>query len=441
MIHLIFPQAKHKQRHSLAARADLLFNYLLNKKRTVPAKLLSGDPEIATQLIRTCDYAEPYTSLALSFTEKLSESKCRKIIGEYEDVAFAGIEKNEICRVWVLHEDHERTELHCVVVNIHLPSGNSWKHFYCGSDANLFKNWQELTNIKHEFSSPDEPARNQIKAPPLKDQDRSDDQELLMKIDEKVISGIFGGKLTNQVEIVSFINSLGFTAWGTKKQVSIRKPGHEQERPLRLTGDKYRRDFQSATYFSANASKKKKLRRDADRLKEIERELQVGLLIRRNRMRGRFSEKSTNIKGKEQQNEPRRNQRIVAPSDQKLGKPNHRKRGEPSKDDGRFERDYRRDLVARGQSLKRKLINLGLRILNGGLRKDQKTMVFPEGKPRLLQIRTRRHAMRLFPNKSRHVPAQVETQRRDIEPKQNNESHRRRPDERKDRLLPGELDI
>lgn len=378
MLFTIFSQRRHKKRNSINVRVDLLVFYLLSKEREVPAQLLFGSPDIFARIVKSCGYAEPFTSLVLSFTERLSIEQCRQIIRDYEAVAYAGIDQRDICRIWVLHQDHGRTELHCVVANVHLSTKKSWKHYFHKSDKKLFHNWQELTNLKYGYTSPDEPAREQLKVPPSKQDLSVDEEELIEKIDHKVIEGVTSGDLTTQLEVVDFIKGLGYKAWGTKKHVSVRKPGFEKERPLRLTGAKYRGDFQSAAYFSARSAKRQAKPRTRE---ELEKEVQAGLLIRRSRMRGRCTDKSLklNKKTKEEIDERRRGKNINIHGDGVARRSSNQIRGKRHEDHGRAQRHGRFNLRAFGKSIQRKLTRLGLRIVNGDLCKDRKTMVSKTG--------------------------------------------------------------
>lgn len=419
MLYTIFPQKAHKQRHSINVRVELLVFYLLSKERKIPAQQISGSPDILADIIKNCGYAEPFTSLVLSFTELLSIEQCRRIIREYEAVAYAGIDPRDIYRIWVLHQDHGRTELHCVVANVHLGMKKGWKHYYHRSDKKLFHNWQELTNLKYGYTSPDEPAREQLKAPQSKQDLSVEEEELIEKIDHKVIEGVMSGDLATQLEIVDFINDLGFKAKGTKKYVSVRKPGFEKERPLRLTGPKYRGDFQSAAYFAERLAKRQT---SSPTREELEREVQAGLLIRRCRMRDRYSKKSSNAKKKEKENERRTNKKSNPHGDRTTRKSSDPGRGKRPQDNGRARRHRQFDLISIGQSLKRKLIRLGLRIINGDLCKDQKTLVSKTRSIGELSPINRQHLSRRIPVWEPSSKSPADDQSAAIQPKKENGS-------------------
>lgn len=386
----------------MTSRIKLLTNYLLDEKRDIRPQLLLGSVRVLTELIKNCTYAEPFTSFVLSFEELLDRKTILEIIHDHERVAFAGIDQRDISRIWVLHEDHGRTELHCVVANIHLKKDIGWKHYYHGSDQKLFHNWQELINLKYCFSSPDEPARKQIKAPPLKDAGL-EDVELIQKIDFKVVESVLAGKLNNQVEIVDYIRSLGYDAWGTKKQVSMRKPDFPNERPLRLTGEKYHRDFLGLPHLSTASNRKDSPKKDRE---ELEREVNAGLLIRMNRMRKRFGTITKKNEKKEKPNDRKPNQGTDRALNREIGEPCYHERKQQPRNDERSQRNNRRTFLALGQSLKRKLVEVGLRILGGRLSGNQKTLLSKDGKPGRRGAPSRRHRRNLHPVKFSSAPGQ-----------------------------------
>lgn len=305
MLHKVFPQKRSSRRWTQKQRKSAIravFKYLLNQNRSVPPRILRGYAKAVIALVDAHDFAEPFTSFVLSFEELIGDEKANRIIDDYEKVAFAGIDQNDIMRVWIVHEDHGRTELHCVVANVHLTSGKNWKHYYYLSDFRLFKSFQELINIRFGFSSPDDPARKKIVAQEPKGLSE-ENAHIFELVDHAVTNAVLAGDVTSQSDITKLITDLGYDAKGNKYHVRVREKD-SNERGFRLNGAKYHRDFFLPEFLS-------KIRYDAQKFNDKKRkhELEVNFLRklrkRRNRMLKRFSnEQPEKVKGRTMEKPP-----------------------------------------------------------------------------------------------------------------------------------------
>ncbi len=227
------------------------FDYLLGKARPIPAELVRGDVGLCWEAIKSAPFRQKYTSLVLSFAEELTSEREREIIDDYERVAFSG-RAEEFARAWVRHRDHRRTELHCVVANVHLPTGKRWSHYYDRADRRLFKSWQELTNFRHNLASPDAPERMRLadipgKLPALK-------KALFEKVDALVCVGVTKGTIETRADLVKALETAGYRVATSRNFVAVTVPG-SGEKALRLRGKKYDEQFSRAWLLKSASTK------------------------------------------------------------------------------------------------------------------------------------------------------------------------------------------
>lgn len=218
------------------------FIYLLNgKNRMIPPRLLLGSPELTWNLIQHSEFKQKYTSLVLSFEEKIKNESILAIIRDYEDMSFSGIDTEDIARSWILHEDKGRTELHCIIANTVLGSGHRWAHYYDKVDRKLFESWQEITNFKYRLSSPKDPERSRFNSIPSNNLPR-DKRELFQDIDTLICKALENGNIENRDDIISCLDVAGYEVKPSRKYISIRSKD-SSEKYLRLKGHKYEEGF------------------------------------------------------------------------------------------------------------------------------------------------------------------------------------------------------
>lgn len=227
------------------------FRYLL-KERTTPAEVLLGDVELCRAVIRGVPYRQRYTSAVLTFSELLEHEQERKVIADYEAMAFGGYAE-EFARVWIAHREHARTELHIVIANIHLLSGKRWAHYFDRVDRRLFKAWQEITNIEYGFSSPDDPQRRRLADHPGRLP--AERRALFVRLDEIVCDALAGGEIAGREDIVRLLEQQGYKVHAARRHLAVQSPDMNQ--PLRLRGKKYEASFSLPRLIATSESRTK----------------------------------------------------------------------------------------------------------------------------------------------------------------------------------------
>ena len=130
--------------------------------RSVPAKVLRGDPELTKALIDSTNFKQRYTSGVLSFAEKdLTDKTKQEIMNSFEkDALFPGMNQEQYNILWVEHRDKNRLELHFVVPNQELTTGKRLAPYYHRADMPRWDNWQEVKNFPVAFLFQPKPETN-----------------------------------------------------------------------------------------------------------------------------------------------------------------------------------------------------------------------------------------------------------------------------------------
>ena len=152
-------------------------NYFLgeNKDRKF-ARVLSGDPIVTEHLINATKYEHKYKSGVLSFTERadeISEADKFKIMREFEQTLFPGLESDQYDILWIEHADKDidqnnpvgRLELNFLIPCQELRSGKRLQPYYAGADKARVNAWKNIINREvrtvdgQPLTDPDAPNR------------------------------------------------------------------------------------------------------------------------------------------------------------------------------------------------------------------------------------------------------------------------------------------
>lgn len=133
-------------------------NYFLGKDRDREfARVLSGDPVVTEHLINATKYEHKYKSGVLSFTERaneISEADKFKIMREFEQTLFPGLEPDQYDILWIEHADKDidkdnpvgRLELNFLIPCQELRTGRRLQPYYAGADKARVNAWKNIIN-------------------------------------------------------------------------------------------------------------------------------------------------------------------------------------------------------------------------------------------------------------------------------------------------------
>nr|CRY97663.1 hypothetical protein [uncultured prokaryote] len=227
-------------------------DYLTDKDRTTereenPPQVIKGDIESTKALINSLDFQHKYTSGVLSFSpdEKITPEMEKAIIERFEQVAFAGMEKDRYDISWVRHSHAGHHELHFITPRVDLETGKSFNIKPPGKETQaVYDDFRSEINARYGLSDPDDPARKRdiaLSSGELKAKltDRIDVKETVNEIlDRQVIAGV----VRNRIDVVDSLKEMGFEINREgKNYISIKDP--ESGEKFRLKGTIYERDF------------------------------------------------------------------------------------------------------------------------------------------------------------------------------------------------------
>lgn len=243
MIHRI-----HRPPAKAVSRTAYLDYCLRSTGRSVKPVVLAGDPTIMRDLLQKSNFKESCTGGCLAFGEIIPDKQMLKeIISSYEDYCLAGLNPDDVQRIWILHEDKNKTELHFVFANLHLSSGKKYSHYAVQTgDWGAIDAWQYLVNEKYRLKNPLDEKYKRLDAQPINNLPKRK-SEIKNKIDEIITAQIIAGRIRDRNDIVLFLEAGGFEVKQTRTGISIREIG-SAEKFLRLKGGKYEHEWTGPTH-------------------------------------------------------------------------------------------------------------------------------------------------------------------------------------------------
>lgn len=215
-------------------------------------EVLHGSPEQSAQVIKSLDFANPFTSVVLTYERTISNEEAARDIADFEEMLLPGLKGGlEYDRVWIRHSEHPkdpitrqpdptkpmRTALHCIIPNVHLPTGKRLQPYFDRVDRKRVEAWQELTNEAHGYASAKDPNRRRAVA---LNQNRLPQNvaDLKATLTGAVIANINAEQISTRDDLTAWLKGQGFgIERTTKKSISISHPTLKKK--LRLEGELY----------------------------------------------------------------------------------------------------------------------------------------------------------------------------------------------------------
>ncbi|WP_168697701.1 hypothetical protein, partial [Providencia sp. MGF014] len=253
----------------------------------------------------------PYSVGVLSFEEEnIDENLKSKLINEFEEVIFAGIEPNNRPPImWVEHTDKGRIELNYLTFNA-LQDTRHYQVYYHNNDKNLFNAFVEKNNYEHGFTSVlDKNGSNSLVLKPNKNAPEHK-KTLVEELNNEILAKIIIGELKNRNDTIEYIKSKNLIINRIRKnQISIKL--NEDDKPISLKGDIYE---ESRDYTDYTTKPERDFRRDPEVARNAQERFREDferlLRERQDKHRKRF-------KSSQKRNEKKPNQSIEGRSEQK----------------------------------------------------------------------------------------------------------------------------
>ena len=218
-------------------------NYLLNhREQEGTARVLQGDPDLTRQIINNIKFKQKTTVGCLSFEEpNISEDLKHQLMKDFENHLLPGLEKEQYNILWVEHRDKGRLELNFVIPKIELTTQKSLNPYYHKADLPRVAKWQDLNNLKYEFSNPKDPSKARTLQTNSKEIGLSKDYEQLDKLLHNLT---LEGQIKNRDNLIELLqsNNIEVTRKG-KDYLSIKLP--ESKKAKKFKGSIYDEQFTS----------------------------------------------------------------------------------------------------------------------------------------------------------------------------------------------------
>jgi hypothetical protein len=136
------------------------------KTRIPPPEILAGNRQQTKRLIDSLDFRWKYTSGVIAFapTDDPSDEDIRKIMEDFEAIAFAGLDADRRDILWVKHSHEGQPELHFVIPRVDLLTGKSLNVAPPGWEK-FFDPLRDYWNYKKSWARPDDLARARLCQP------------------------------------------------------------------------------------------------------------------------------------------------------------------------------------------------------------------------------------------------------------------------------------
>lgn len=131
-----------------------------------PPEVLRGDTELTHALIDSLDTKWKFTAGVLSWhpDDRVTPEQERRVMDDFEKVAFAGLEPDQRNILWVRHLHADHHELHFVIPRVELGSGKAFNPCPPGWQKH-FDVFRDLHNHREGWARPDDPARARLHTP------------------------------------------------------------------------------------------------------------------------------------------------------------------------------------------------------------------------------------------------------------------------------------
>jgi len=223
--------------------------------RDPPPVVLAGDPDTTRQLIDSIDNKWKYTSGVVAFSKEdaPTQEEIQGVIRTFEEMAFAGLEKDQYDCLWIKHEHEGNIELHFVSPRAELGSGKALNIAPPGY-LKMFDAWRDGWNFEKGWSRPDDPARARLvqmgdheaktDAARIKaGLEKSGPTKAKEMITDWLTERIKSGQVTDRAGVMASLAEIGTITKSGDTYISVQPEGYTKA--FRLKGGIYGESFKS----------------------------------------------------------------------------------------------------------------------------------------------------------------------------------------------------
>lgn len=216
-----------------------------------PPEVLRGDVETTRALINSLDTKWKFTAGVLSWhpDDMVTPEQEQRVMDDFEQVAFAGLEPDQRNILWVRHSHAKHHELHFVIPRVELSTGKAFNPCPPGWQKQ-FDVFRDLHNHREGWARPDDPARARLHTPEHADLHKArllrwgktpgkdGRAEAKAAVHEYLRSYIGQGAVTNRTDVLTVLQEAGLEInRAGKDYITVKDP--ESGEKLRLKGGIY----------------------------------------------------------------------------------------------------------------------------------------------------------------------------------------------------------
>lgn len=295
-------------------------------------KTLRGNAEMFSAIADSCGFKQRYTSGVIAFApeDDPSDQDIQDVLDSFEELAFAGLEKDDYHLFAVQHDEADGSKhIHVLVPRIHLGTKKSL-NIAPPNHSSVFYPWRDFWNETKGWASPKDPARRR-RLGKSRDGFLLDKQKqkkgLKLEKDERefivdsVEQGVRAGEIKNRTDVESFLKKqflsegVGIVSRVVKGSISVRLyedgEGSKLGRAIRLTGAFFDHDFDAGKWLVVQAEKEaqgepsqrpKKPAPDSKLAKELQARVDEIKMLRASRQSAYFAYEKADFKDEDSLN-------------------------------------------------------------------------------------------------------------------------------------------
>ncbi|WP_081135692.1 plasmid mobilization protein [Halomonas sp. BC2] len=274
--------------------------YLLGNKdhkgreRAFKPLLLAGSPDEFEQIVGFGNRAGQYTSGGLYFEEtreqlvekhgsnQAVDKIFKDIMERFEETLFPGLDKDQYCGVWILHEDKSNIELNFIFAKEELRSGKRLNPYFHKDDLQRVNAFKNIINHEYDLSDPGTPDKKRASTPEFFNEYKPVDgaspessrRHFKKALTEYISQLVEDGFYKNRDELIDSLNTTEYkVSRATKKSISVINP--ETGKPARLAGAIFE-EGADYKHFSSEDYRNELMRRyEEERLEKINKQKEI----------------------------------------------------------------------------------------------------------------------------------------------------------------------
>ncbi|WP_428026854.1 hypothetical protein [Arcobacter sp.] len=218
-----------------------VIDYMINNRlKEGTARVLRGNSFLTKELVKQIKFKQKLFVTVLSFEEEnIKEDYKSVIMNSYEGMLLPSLEERYNI-LWVEHTDKNRLELNCMIVKIDLLTHLSLNPYFDKVDRYRVELWRDRQNISYNFSSSNDPSKEQN----LNNDKRVNFFSDYKKLNEQLHEHVYSLQIKSRVHLIELLNNNNIEVTKISKNfIEVKLP--QSKKSQRLKKGIYSEEFRS----------------------------------------------------------------------------------------------------------------------------------------------------------------------------------------------------